>query len=215
MADIRNLTITQPDACGDGLVLNSGHWTVSNCVVDFSACPLEGLDECLSTVNHAEASVTESVFQGSSKGVLLGNGDYPDTDPGAQVSMEYCTMQDCGRRMPEAQDGVEVTLRNCTIRNWGIKDRFDVRCFGAWAHHGASITAIECRFEQRSFWQTGFLNFFRDIANHIGQAVNDRGVFGLTWKDFIPGVCRGLIATDGGSVKAVGCTKNHWWIYLG
>lgn len=216
MKTMNKQTVTTPDDCGDGIVLyGPDTWLLSNCVVDFSNCPSAVLDECLTTVNHADAEINESIFTGSPKGVLLGNGDHPDTDPGSTVTMNYCTMSECGRRMPEAQDGVQVVLKNCTIRNWGIKDRFDVRCFGAWAHHGASIIAIECRFEQTSFFQTGFLNFFKDLANHIGQAINDRGIFGLTLKDFLPGVCRGLIATDNGEVKAVGCTKNKWWIYLG
>ena len=214
MADLEHLTITTPDANGDGLVLIYDSFTVRDCVVDFSACELDGLDECLSTVNHAEAAISDSTFRGSSKCVLLGNGDYPDADPGAQVTMSNCIMENSGRRMPEAQDGVVVTLENCTIRNWGIKDRFSVRCFGAWAHHGATIKAINCRFEQTAFFQTGILNFFRDLANHIGQAVNDRGIFGLTWKDFLPGVCRGLIATDGGTVFAANCKKSHWWIRI-
>lgn len=210
-----NKTITKPDQNGDGFVLyGPDKWLIKNCTVDFSEYPVSQLDECLSTVNHAEADIQNSTFRGSSKGVLLGNGDYPDTDPDTEVYMTNCTIENCGRRFPEAQDGVIVTLQNCTIRNWGIKDRFDVRCFGAWAHHNAKIYAIHCKFEQTSFFQTGFLNFFKDFFNHLGQAINDRGIFGLTWKDFIPGVCRGLISTDNGFVRAVGCTKNKRWIYI-
>lgn len=214
MAVIEHLTITDPDSNGDGLVLINDTFTVRDCVVDFSAQPLAGLDECISTVNHAEAEIEGCTFRGSSKGALFGNGDYPDTDPGAQVYMHNCVMENCGRRFPEAQDGVKVILERCTIRNWGIKDRFDVRAFGAWAHHGATIICIDCTFEQTAFFQTGILNFFIDLANHIGQAVNDRGLFGLTWRDFIPGVCRGLIATDGGKVGHTGSKKNKWWIFL-
>lgn len=129
MAVIEHLTITDPDSNGDGLVLINDTFTVRDCVVDFSAQPLAGLDECISTVNHAEAEIEGCTFRGSSKGALFGNGDYPDTDPGAQVYMHNCVMENCGRRFPEAQDGVKVILERCTIRNWGIKDRFDVRTF--------------------------------------------------------------------------------------
>lgn len=214
---IENQYITAPlHSGGDGLMIfgRVGNVNISNCVIDFSAHPVSVLDEALSGICAAQARVLQCRIRGAGKLVLWGNGEHPDEDRDAYLSMTDCILSDFGRRGPEAQDGASVVLRNCVIRNWGIKSRFDVRCFGAWAHHGAHIEVIDCVFEQTSFWQTGFWNFWKDIANHIGQAVNYRGVFGLTWRDFIPGVCRGLTACDGGTVRAVNCRKNKWWIRI-
>lgn len=201
---------------GDGIMVfgGDGETVIVSCIVDFSLHPVSALDEALSGICAAEARVLQSSLCGAGKLVLWGNGEHPDEDRDASLYMEDCTLSDFGRRGPEAQDGAHVVLRNCVIRNWGIKRRFDVRAFGAWAHEGAHIEAIDCTFEQTAFWQTGFLNFWRDLANHIGQAVNDRGVFGLTWRDFMPGVCRGLTASDGGTVRAINCRKNKWWIRI-
>lgn len=89
------------------------------------------------------------------KGVLWGNGDYPETDPGAELVLEDCIVRDIGRRAPEAQDGVRVLMRRCVIRNWGVRSRFTVRAFAAWAHDGASIRAEDCVFWQDRFLQAG------------------------------------------------------------
>lgn len=191
-----------------------GLMSLSSPTVDFSNEELSSLDEALSTINAGKALVSDSRFIGCGKLVLCGNGDHPDNDSNGVVLFHRCHFENFGRRGPEAQDGVTVILMGCTIENWGIKERFDTRCFGAWAHSGAKITAVNCSFIQNCFWQTGFINFFRDIANHIGNAFNERGFFGLTWKDFIPGVCRGLTASDGGQVKAIQCCKNKWWIRI-
>lgn len=201
---------------GDGIMVfgEDGQTLIVSCIIDFSAHPVAELDEALSGIYAARASVLQSHIRGAGKLILWGNGQYPTVDKDASLYMEDCTLSDFGRRGPEAQDGARVVLRKCVIRNWGSKNRFDTRAFGAWAHHGAHIEAIDCTFEQTSFWQTGFLNFWRDLANHIGQAVNYRGVFGLTWRDFIPGVCRGLTASDGGTVRAINCRKNKWWIRI-
>lgn len=214
---IENKIITTPlTTNGDGIHCfgDNNPTYIENCIVDFSEIPVERLDEALSTIDGAVVEVKNSLFRGTGKLVLCGNGQYPSEDRLGNVLFVECTLESFGRRGVEAQDGVTVIMKNCIIRNWGIKSRFDIRAFAGWAHRGASITCINCKFEQHHFWQTGFWNFFVDIANHIGQAVNDRGLFGLTWKDLVPGVCRGLIATDKGKVKAVNCTKNHWWICI-
>ena len=103
-------------------------------------------------------------------------------------------------------------MKNCKIENWSHKDYFTVRGFGAWAHNGGSIYAENCLFIQKSFFQSGILNFFKDIISHIGQAINDRNFNILDY--IIPGVCRGLTQSCGGDVKAENCYKNKWWIRL-
>ena len=217
MAYFIDMDITAPlHDGGDGIVIfgQDGESVVKFCTIDFSEYDVDNLDEALSGVNAAQAVVTDCTIRGAGKLVLWGNGDHPEADKNAKLTMCNVTMENFGRRGPEAQDGAIVILKNCTIKNWGVKDRFDTRAFGAWAHHKAQIICEDCRFEQTSFWQTGFWNFFRDLGNHIGQAVNDRGIFGLHWTDFIPGVCRGLTASEAGYVKAINCTKNKWWIRI-
>ena len=115
-------------------------------------------------------------------------------------------------RAPEAQDGVRVIMRRCVIRNWGIGSRFTVRSFGAWAHDGASIRAEDCVFWQDGFWQSGLRGFVVDLANWIGWCFNRRDWNPLHW--LLPGVCRGLTASQKGKVSASRCWTNRWWIRL-
>jgi len=57
--------------------------------------------------------------------------------------------------------------------------------------------------------------FFTDLANHIGQSFHDNGLLALFLPStYIPGVCRGLMASDSGSVSASHCYSNHWWIRI-
>ena len=67
---------------------------------------------------------------------------------------------------------MRVILRRCLIRNWG--ERFDVRSFAAWAHHGGRIEAYACVFDQSRFWR-GWRLMARDWLAHLGQAWNDEG----------------------------------------
>lgn len=211
--------LTAPtNALGDGWEIWGGDGPVilRRCVVDFSAHPVAALDEAISGIRGAWASLYRVGVYGAGKAILWGNGDYPAEDAaGAHLYMEECVIRNVARRGPEAQDGARVHMRRCWVHGWGVKDRFDgCRTFGAWAHDGASITAEECLFTQDGFWQPGPLNMAVDMANHVGEAVNRRGLFGLTRRDFRPGVMRGLTASDGGSVTAVNCWTSHPWIVL-
>ncbi|WP_304038177.1 hypothetical protein [Desulfovibrio piger] len=109
-------------------------------------------------------------------------------------------------------DGPVVIIRRCVIRNWGIGSRFTVRSFGAWAHDGASIRAEDCVFWQDGFWQFGLRGFVVDLANWIGWCFNRRDWNPLHW--LLPGVCRGLTASQKGKVSASRCWTNRWWIRL-
>lgn len=172
--------------------------TIRDTTVDFSSLSLNMQDGGIDCAEHAHVYLFNCTIRSVGKGMLV---------TGGKVYMENCTIEMCGRRCPEVQDGGELTMVNCLIRNWG--NRFTVRSFGAWAHHGGSITAKECRFEQDKF---SFKNFWRDLIGHIGQAFNDRS---FRLRDYLlPGQCRGLTAGPGGSVEAINCTKNKWWIQI-
>ena len=196
--------------CADTEVL------VRNCVVDFSNLDLEEQDEAASMTWGAHGIFENCTLRGAVKLFLCGSGDAhkADVENGRRVTLRGCTLEHFGRRGPEVQAGMEVRLENCVIRNWGEPDLFTSRIFGAWAHNGGRITAINCRFEQAAFWR-GWRVMLADLCGHIGQAWNDEGVRGLLrWKTYLPGVCRGLTAGPGGTVTAYGCTKNRWWIRI-
>lgn len=212
---IEDQYITAPTgAGGDGITVygSDGLVVIRNCTVDLGRWPLDKLDEGISGVDGARAVIRRTRVTRVGKAILWGNGDYPDTDPDAELVLEDCIIRDVGRRAPEAQDGVRVIMRRCVIRNWGIGSRFTVRSFGAWAHDGASIRAEDCVFWQDRFWQAGLRGLVADLANWIGWCWQRRDWNLLHW--FLPGVCRGLTASQGGKVSARRCYANHWWIRL-
>ena len=209
--------ITAPDAGGHGLDISDGQpWLVEDCVIDLSACPLDQLDEAVGVTWGSSAVFRRCVIRGAGKLVLCGAGD-ADTTPAEQgraVIFEHCILEDFGRRGPEVQSGMRVMLRGCLVRNWGAPERFDVRSFGAWAHHGGRIEAVGCVFDQPRFWR-GWHIMAWDWLAHLGQAWNDEGLRGLLRPaSWLPGVCRGLVATAGGEVRAVNCRATRWWIRL-
>ena len=149
-------TITAPDAGGHGLDMSNGQdWLVEDCLIDLSACPLDKLDEAVGVTWGSSAVFRRCVIRGAGKLVLCGSGDTDkvNIERGKTVIFEDCILEDFGRRGPEAQSGMRVMLRGCLIRNWCAPDRFDVRSFGAWAHHGGSIEAVDCVFDQPRAWR--------------------------------------------------------------
>ena len=149
-------TITAPDASGHGLDISNGQdWLVEDCLIDLSACPLGQLDEAVGVVWGSSAVFRRCVIRGAAKLVLCGSGDTDkvNVERGKTVIFEGCVLEDFGRRGPEAQSGMRVMLRGCLIRNWCAPDRFDVRSFGSWAHHGGSIEAVDCVFDQPRAWR--------------------------------------------------------------
>ena len=182
---------------------------ITNCVFDFRSGDTENMDECLDCVDGAIVKLKGCIIIGGIKAILAGNGDHPENDAKyGRLEMEDCVLIGNGRRCPEAQDGVIVTMKRCWIHNWG--ERFDVRAFGAWAHRGAKITAEECLFTQSgTILSLGIKNTIVDLANHIGQAWNDHSKFRL-----LPGVARGLTADTDGEVSAHRCYRNKKWIAI-
>ena len=140
-------TITAPDTGGHGLDMSNGQdWLVEDCLIDLSACPLGQLDEAVGVVWGSSAVFRRCVIRGAGKLVLCGSGDTDklNVERGKTVIFEDCILEGFGRRGPEAQSGMRVMLRGCLIRSWGAPDRFDVRSFAAWAHHGGGIEAGPC-----------------------------------------------------------------------
>ena len=210
-------TITAPDTGGHGLDMSNGQdWLVEDCLIDLSACPLDQLDEAVGVVWGSSAVFRRCVIRGAGKLVLCGSGDAAKiaVEHGKTVTFEGCVLENFGRRGPEAQSGMRVMLWGCLIRNWDAPDRFDVRSFGAWAHHGGSIEAVGCVFDQSCLWR-GWQIMVRDWLAHLGQAWTDEGLHGpLRPANWLPGVCRGLTATAGGHVRAETCRATRWWIRL-
>ena len=103
---IEDQYITAPiSSGGDGITVygSNGPVLIRRCVVDLGSWPLERLDEGLSGVDGARAVVRETRVARVGKGILWGNGDYPETDPGAELVLEDCIVRDIGRRAPKAQ----------------------------------------------------------------------------------------------------------------
>ena len=218
MPTISHARITAP-CCpqGDGLELSDGQdWTIEDCIIDLSEWPLDDIDECCGVTLGSSATFKRCVIRGAGKLVLCGCGDKDKIplETGKHVAFYDCILENGGRRFPEVQDGMKVMLHNCLIRNWGAPDRFTVRNFGSWTHSGGRIDAVGCVYWQDTFWRP-LGQFLTDLVNHIGQAWNDEGLRGLlrlsTW---IPGVCKGLLATAGGEAYAWHCWRNHWWIAM-
>ena len=137
-----------------------------------------------------------------------------DMSNGQDWLVEDCLIDLSACPLDQLDEAVRVMLRGCLIRNWGAPDRFDVRSFGAWAHRGGRIEAESCVFDQPCFWR-GWHIMVRDWLAHIGQSWNDEGLRGLLRPaNWLPGVCRGLVATAGGQVRAANCHATRWWIRL-
>lgn len=222
MIEIAYQRITRPEQLGfqyadkDGLGLWDGKaYHIHDCIIDMSQCDPDDIDEAFSVTYGSSALVERCVIRGASKLILCGSGDknVAEVEKYKTVEFDSCILEDFGRRGPEVQAGMQVIMRKCLIRNWGSTDYFDVRSFGAWAHHEGSITAVNCIFIQEN---TIFSkNFFVDLVSHVGQAVNDEGLLALLKPStYLSGICRGLTATCGGKVAALSCYKNRWWVKM-
>lgn len=188
---------------------------ISDKVFDLRHCPKSDQDEVISGVNGARVKLSNCLILGGIKVLLAGNGDHPGNDGMyARWEIEDCVIIGGGRRCAEAQDCAQVIMRRCWIHDWGRA--FDVRAFGSWAHRGGRITAEDCIFTQSGgLFGLGLRNTVVDVANHIGQAVNDNGLAALLRpRTYLPGVCRGLTADTGGLVLATRCYRNRPWIRI-
>ena len=221
MIEITNKRITRVDQLGpaytpnDGLGIYDGHeYLVHDCIIDLSG--VDVVDEVAAVTWGSSATFKRCWIRGGCKLFLCGSGDEDkrSVEDGKTVAFTDCILEDFGRRGPEVQAGMSVTMHDCLIRNWGDPDFFDVRSFAGWAHDDGQLDLYSC-----VLWQDKFARplgqFFTDLANHIGQAIVDDGLIAIFFpSSYLPGVCRGLMASDGGSVSAQHCYSNHWWIRI-
>ena len=223
MPIIARKRITHPHQLGAGFTIDDGlglfdgkHYDIIECIIDLSGYPLSEIDESAAVTHGCSATFHRCWIRGAGKLILCGSGDesHAEQEWHKRLSFTDCLLEDGGRRFPEVQSRMSVYMDSCVIRNWGCPSRFDTRNFGAWAHDGGMIEAVNC-----VFWQDRFLRpvgqMLRDFGNHVGQAVNDEGWRALLKaKTYIPGVCRGLTSSDTGYVRAWRCWKNKWWIRI-
>ncbi len=216
MPSLSHKRITSPSEIGgDGLGLWDGqHWNVEDSIIDLSDWHLHDIDESVGITYGCSATFKRCVIRGAGKLILCGCGDKDKVaiETGKRVEFIDCIFENGGRRFPEVQDGMQILLQGCLIRNWGSPSRFTVRNFGSWAHNGGRIDAVGC-----VYWQDRFLRplhqMWADWVDHIGQAWRDEGIRGLfRLSTYIPGVCKGLLATAGGEAYAWVCWRNRWWI---
>ena len=208
--------ILDPGPSGDGIHLEDGFYTIEGQHVDFSSHPTSEIDECIGMTRGAYGIVRDCIFEGAEKIALLGSGDeeFRSLEEGKAIVFDNCIFRNGSRRMPEVQCGMHCLMINCTIEDWAEpsrqpRDPRKARGFGAWAHDGGHIIAINCHFKQKRLWK-GLLNMASDILGHLGNAINDEGpsaIFHL--KSWIPGSLRGLTESDDGTVVAINCTKSH------
>lgn len=216
-------TATGIGAGGDAIHVEDGLWSVQSEWADLSSCSIDEIDECFSPVRGASAVVRNCIFEGAEKVCLVGCGDveWLPVEQGKWVVFERCVFRNGSRRMPEVQSGMSVLLLNCIVEDWCLPSRQPsdpkkARGFGAWAHGGGTLVAVDCEFRQNiPFWRGGWRFMLSDLLGHLGNAWNESGILGiLRPSSWLPGPCRGLTASDGGSVRAVRCRKNRWWIRI-
>ena len=215
---LSNKIITEPPHIGaDGVGLTSGnHWEIWDCIIDMTNVPDKAVDEAVGITWGCSANFHDCVIRGAGKLILCGCGDDEkrSLEEGRRVTFDHCLLENFSRRGPEVQDGMHCTLRSCVVRNWGFLDKFNVRAFGAWAHKGGSIEAVDCVFEQPGKYAP-FNYWIKDHLAHLGQAFNDSKLFGIFSKNaWRSGFRRALTASAGGSVTAHHCRTNHKEIYI-
>lgn len=204
------------DDDGLGLYLDDTNYIIHDCIIDLSDVDLDEQDEAVGVTYGASASFSRCIIRGAGKLILCGSGDSDKKifESGKTVHFTNCILENFGRRGPEVQAGMYVTMMDCLIRNWGASDRFNVRNFGVWAHDDGMVSIIDCVFWQDKFLRP-FKQMWKDFWHHWWQAKVDGGV--LEWFNpltYLPGVCRGATSIDDGFVTCQHCYKNHWWIRL-
>lgn len=205
-------TAPDPHLDGDGLRVwgSCGKVELHRCVFDFRKVPSEQQDEAVDCIKGARVYFDGCVFLGCKKAVLCGNGDYPEEDKKGFVHFEKCAFIRCGRRCPEVQDGVMAMMHCCWIHDWGV-DSFDVRTFGARVSAGAILYVMDCLFSRAH--GIGFKNTVIDIANQIGEHVNEHGVLHALfhpWQALKPGPLRCVDIGRGGKTRVA-----YWSNVLG
>ena len=217
MREVRHQRIIAPDAGGHGLGMSDGQsWLVEDCLIDLSACPLEGLDEAVGVTWGSRALFRRCVIRGAGKLLLCGSGDADKlaVERGKTVIFEDCILEDFGRRGPEVQSCMRVILRRCLIRNWGSRDGSTCgplppgRITAAASRPmPASLTSPASGAAGGSWRGTGWPIWARPGMTRACAACCARPAG-------CPASAGGLTATAGGHVRAADCRATRWWIRL-
>jgi len=216
MKNIIGVKITRVNQLGEYYTKNDGlgmcsplGYKIMNCTIDMAD---DDCDEATAVTWGANATFNNCIIKNAGKLVLCGSGDKEKAqlENEQKVYFENCILENFGRRGPEVQAGMKVFMNNCLIKNWADPEFFDVRSFGAWAHHGGEIYAQNC-----VFWQDEFRFNIADFLCHAWQSLVDESIISMWFPTkYIPGCCRGLTSGRDGYVKARHCYKNKWWIRL-
>nr|DAV99881.1 MAG TPA: Pectate lyase [Caudoviricetes sp.] len=182
---------------------SDGGTLIQDCIFDLSAVPLADQDEAIDCIKGAHVVIDRCVFIGCKKAILGGNGDYPAEDKSGLLFLKNCAFIRCGRRCPEVQDGVIADMSQCWVHDWGV-GCFDVRTFGAWAHHSACLTATNCVFSRSH--SLSRKDWIVDHLNHLGEAYNDGGIRDIFSRpSWVSGQRRGIDFTGYGAGGSSGC----------
>ena len=181
-------------------------YVVSHCFLDNSAVIPDNADEGISTLWGANATIKNTYIKNWGKGMLLGNGDAPESiDGNTVVTIENCVFDGNGRRNPYIQYAT-VHMKNCIIKNWG--KTFFLKSHGVRVSTNAKLYMENCIFIMDKFVQTNFKNFFKDCCK---QVLSPTGILNF----FYPGAMRGVYTEFGGKILLMdNCYKNKWWISL-
>ena len=195
--------ITTPTNMHGMQLMDERHYTITDTIIDLMNTPLDQLDEALSVTWGAPATFRRCLFRGTGKLVLIGSGDKDkaEIERGKYATFEECVFMDFGRRGIEVQAPMSARVGRCVFMGWGDPRRFDVRNFATWTH-GLTLTSVS----NSIYWQASTRRPLRqtvvDVANHIGQAVNDKGVKAL----FLPRTYRrGVLRAVEGMTQVMHC----------
>ena len=196
-----------PGENAHGLLCTKDIYLIKDCIFDTEHLDIDDFDETFSVTWGASAVVDHCMIRGGGKLCLIGSGDEnpPYQEKGKKVVFNHCFFACAGRRCPEVQSGMIVELNNCVISGWGDPDRWSVRAFGAWAHHGGEIHAKDCVFIPYGGSIPPILRI-KDKLHWIGQTINYDGIRALfSASTYKSGWKRALWASNGGKVTAEHC----------
>lgn len=190
----------------DGITcINPQVTIISNCLFTREGKDPTTADELASVVQGADVLFYRCYFKCNGKGVLVGSGDTDLTDllTGQRVIFYECIFENVCRRNPFAQIG-QVYLIRSIVKNWGTKEYFHAKSYGARAGYMGQLIVKDTVFKQESLWnclKRGTL--LKDIFGHY-----------LYHLFLVPGFARAAYADCHGQIACYNCYKNRWWLYI-
>lgn len=215
----------------DGIQIVGNNITVKilDCTFDQSNINPSDFDEMISCINGPTVEINNCVFKNIGKTILCGNGDYPYSDEKTlNVKILNSYFINCSRRNPFFRYG-KLYIKNCVFKNWG--KTLYTKSHGIRLSSNAEAEIINCSFEMDKFIQCGFKNFLKDWINQFTfemyftvDELKTKNLFqkilavllnpSKTFKNLLPGACKGIICENNSKVSIKNCKKNKWWIFL-